>query len=286
MKIIILGKNGMLGSDLVSIISSHKNNEVIALGRDRVDITRMDQIKQALLDYSPDILINATAIADVEGCQTDPLIKDQAFSVNGRGVQNLAESCLDFDCTLVHYSTDYVFDGKEKKYKENFSCLRPLNVYGVSKALGESSLAKIQKWARTKLKFYLIRTSWLFGRNGKNFVKTMLDLASKKKTLNIVADQFGSPTYTRDLAERTSDLLHWDQPYGIYHITNSGICSWYDFAKEIFRLSEIQINLNPISSKEYPSKVIRPSHAHLVNTKLPELRSWKQALEAYLNEHH
>jgi dTDP-4-dehydrorhamnose reductase len=200
----------------------------------------------------------------VDGCEDE---WEMAYNVNGSAPGYVAEACAAVNAKLVHYSTDYVFDGSKKEYVES-DATNPINVYGESKLLGEQNIALAMKDYR------IVRTSWLFGRNGKNFVDTMLSLSKQMDKVKVVNDQVGKPTYTVDLAEKTREVL--ELPPGIYHITNDGVCSWYEFASAIIP------NTVPCTSAEFPRKAKRPMFSVLVNTKTAPLRHWREALADYL----
>jgi dTDP-4-dehydrorhamnose reductase len=214
----------------------------------------------------PDVVINAAAYTDVDGCEDK---QELAFQVNGYGPGHIAEACFIVGAKLVHFSTDYVFDGSKKEYVES-DIPNPVNVYGHSKLLGENKIiGNIDDYR-------IIRTSWLFGVHGKNFVETMLRLSREMDTVKVVKDQFGKPTYTMDLANKVKEIVELDP--GIYHVTNDGICSWYEFASSIID------NVISCTSEEFPRKAKRPRYSVLVNTKTEPMRHWKEALKDYLKE--
>ena len=271
MKILILGYKGMLGHEFVDVFK--KGNELVLWDRDQIDISQKEEVIKKVGELKPDIVINAAAYTAVDDAESN---KDLAYQVNGYAVGFLATVCKEINALLVHFSTDYVFDGENHLgYKENHP-YQPLNMYGKSKALGEKFILDI------KPRYYLIRTSWLFGKHGKNFVETMLRLAKEGKDLKIVNDQFGSPTYAKDLAEKVKKLIESHQPSGIYHITNSGACNWYEFALKIFELADLKPNVKPVKSEEFPTPAKRPTYSMLVNTKLSPMRKWEEALRDYL----
>ena len=273
MKILILGAKGMLGCDLMKVFASH---EIIGWDVEDLDLTDFALTAQKITNLKPELIINAAAYTAVDDAETN---REIAMKVNGEVVGNLAKIAKKLATPIVHYSTDYVFNGEnEDGYREDETKIAPLNVYGESKALGEKLLQENTD------QFYLIRISWLYGKNGKNFVKTMLKLGKEKKELNVVNDQIGSPTYTKDVALKTKEIIENKLPYGIYHSANSGKTSWYDFAKKIFELAGIKIKLNPISTSEYPTPAKRPHYSILLNTKLKPLRKWEEALAEYLNK--
>lgn len=274
MKILILGHKGMLGHELAEVFRD--GNKLTLWDREQIDITKREEVTQKIGGLMPDIVINAAAYTAVDKAETD---KDSAYKVNGCAVGFLSTICKQINALLVHFSTDYVFDGESHAgYKENHH-YKPINLYGKSKTLGEKMILDIEP------RYYLIRTSWLFGKNGKNFVETMLRLASENKNIKVVNDQFGSPTYAKDLAKEIRKLIESENPYGIYHITNSGFCNWYEFAVKIFEFSKLHPNIKPVNSESQefgitPAK--RPTYSMLVNTKLPLMRPWEEALKDYL----
>lgn len=273
MKILIIGSGGMLGQDLMTVLAPY---EPIGLDRAELDLTDIESVKQKFDEIEPEIVINASGYTAVDAAET-PEGQQEAIAINGMAVGMLAELCAKRDIPLVHFSTDYVFDGKKvDEYKETDKAL-PLNQYGKSKLLGENL---IQKHAT---KFYLIRTSWLYGEHGKNFVQTMIDLGKSGKQLTVVNDQIGKPTWTYDLAESVLTLLVEHRPYGIYHLVNEDAVSWYDFAVEIFQQLQMEVEVLPVSSQDFVRPARRPRNSALANTKFPLLRSHKDALRQYLS---
>lgn len=275
-KILIIGAKGMLGNDLIKIF---KDQNLILWDKEEIDITNENLVNTKIVQLKPEIIINVAAYTDVDRCETN---QDLAMKVNGYAIKYIAQVCKKIGAILIHISTDYVFHGDKKDgYKEDDIPQNPLNVYGKSKLLGEKLLLKIQP------KFYLIRTSWLYGHYGKNFVDTILKIAKEKiekkeKNIKVVNDQHGSPTYTLDLAKKIKEILELEKPFGIYHITNSENCTWYDFALEILKISNTKIKVEPCSTKDFPRPALRPEYSILLNTKLSQMRSWKEALKEYL----
>jgi len=258
-KVIIFGAGGMLGSDLCKVF-----NDAISFTRNEVDITNRQLMAAVLRENMPDIVINAAAFTNVNRAEEE---SELAFEVNGYAPGYIAEECSQIGSKLIHYSTDYVFDGTKQEYIESDNT-NPINVYGRSKLLGEQQIA-----SKTD-DFIIIRTSWLFGLNGGNFVKTMLELSEKMDTVKVVNDQFGKPTYTADLANKTLEIINLES--GIYHITNEGICSWYEFASEVID------NSSPCSSEEFVTKAKRPRYSVLKNTKTSSMRPWRESVQDYL----
>ncbi len=270
MKILIIGANGMLGTDLAQEFAEYNPT---LWAREDLDITNFDDVDKKILNSDFEIVINAAAYTNVDKAEDE---EDLAILINGDAVFHIATACKKIGATFVYYSTDYVFDGEKKEgYKED-DITTPKNAYGRSKLAGEKAILSLPD-----LKYYLIRTSWLYGKAGKNFVATMLRLAQGGKEIKVVNDQFGSPTYAVDLARATKEILISNPEYGIYHRTNSGQTSWHEFAKEIFSIFNVQANLVPCSSAEYQTKALRPKYSTLISTKLPSMRSWKECLREY-----
>lgn len=276
-KILILGAHGMLGQALADGFSDY---DPILWGRAELDITDKSAVMEKITVLSPDIIINAAAYTDVDGAEAE---SELAFLVNGEAPGFIAEAARESEAVLVHFSTDYVFDGIQKEgYDENERDFLPVNIYGESKLLGEQNIEENTD------NFYIVRTSWLFGPGGKNFVSTMLQLGSERDSLKVVSDQIGRPTYTKDLTVAVRSLIEDRNEYGIYHLTNSvpegsGI-SWYEFAHEIFEQSHIEVVLSPCTSEEFLRPAARPHYSILLNTKRPELRNWRLGLQDYLSE--
>ncbi len=258
-KTLILGADGMLGHDLQKVFS-----DAVSRGRD-LDITDEAAISAFIQEMKPDLVINAAACTDVDGCEDN---RETAFEVNGKALEYIAKACSNVGAVLVHYSTDYIFDGSKEEYVES-DAPDPINAYGESKLLGEKNIMESMDDYR------IIRTSWLFGVHGKNFVETMLRLSWEMDMVRVVNDQFGKPTYTADLAMKTAEIVGLAP--GIYHITNEGVCSWYEFAAAIID------NVSPCSSEEFAVRAKRPMYSVLVNTKTTPMRHWKDALKEYLN---
>jgi len=256
--VVILGARGMLGHDLQAAFPG------AVLRGHELDITDEGAVTAFLLNGSPSVVINATAYTDVDGCEDN---QDLAYAVNGDALAAIASACNEIGATLVHYSTDYVFDGTQKQYVEA-DTPDPINVYGASKLLGERNIMHSMD------DFRIVRTSWLFGLHGKNFVDTILSLSRQMESVKVVDDQVGKPTYTVDLAQKTRELIGCEP--GIYHITNDGNCSWYEFASAFID------NAVPCSSDEFPRKAKRPAYSVLETTKTSPLRHWREALRHFL----
>lgn len=276
MKILITGASGMLGYDLQETL---KNHELILFNSKTLDITNKQIVNEKIGKIEPDIVINAAAYTNVDACEKN---YDDAYKVNALGPKNLAKVCKELDIPLVHISTDYVFNGEKNTPLKEEDEIGPKTAYGKTKLEGEIFIQE------TCNKYFIIRTAWLYGCNGNNFVKTMLELAKNNNEINVVNDKVGSPTYTFDLAIAISKIIETDD-YGIYHLTNSGSCSWYEFSKEIFKLSNINIKVNPVSTEEFPRPAPRPKYSVLsdekwINKGFKPLRNYKEALKDYLSK--
>ncbi|MBC7343722.1 MAG: dTDP-4-dehydrorhamnose reductase, partial [Clostridia bacterium] len=242
----------MLGTDVVTE-GQRRGHEVIALGHTELDITRHSAVKKHLEVHRPQVVINCAAYTDVDGAEKN---RDLAVMVNALGARNLALACRAVDAALVHISTDYVFDGSKNEPWSIYDPRNPINTYGESKCLGERFIETIGG------RYYIVRTSWLFGHHGPNFVETMLRLASSGQSLTVVTDQKGCPTYTVDLAAALLDLIE-TEAYGIYHITNRGATTWYNFAKTIFEFAGPKVELYPTDSHQYQRPAKRPANSVL-----------------------
>jgi dTDP-4-dehydrorhamnose reductase len=278
MKILLLGHKGMLGSDL--LLQLRRKHEVIGLDKEEIDITSMPSCEGAINEHAPDIVINAAAYTDVDGCEK---AKNECFAVNAGAVKNIAESCREKNIRIIHFSTDYVFDGNSNEpYKEDYPC-NPVNVYGASKLAGENYLQNLSD------NYIIIRTEWLYGKNGKNFVRTILDKAQIINKLEVVDDQIGAPTYTRDLAHAV-DLLIERNITGIFHITNRGNCSWFQFARKILQEGGItNVQVLPIKSDQLQRPAPRPPYSVLSMQKFisatgKTMQPWQLALQDYLQD--
>ena len=281
MRIAITGANGQVGTNLTEILSNE--HEIIPLTHKDLDITDLNKTKTTLNKIRPELLINTAAYHKTDECEENP---EKSFLVNSVAVRNLALICKEMGASLVHFSTDYVFDGKKREPYTEDDIPNPINVYGVSKLAGEIFIRNTLK------EHYIIRPSGIFGRakkaGKKNFITRMLELAREKGKLKIVDDQIFSPTYAKDLAEKVAELIKTNK-YGTYHITNSGYCSWYELAKTAFELAGINVELKPVKSHEFPMKARRPHFSVLENRNLKRiglspLRHWKEALKEYLKE--
>jgi dTDP-4-dehydrorhamnose reductase len=282
-KILILGSKGNLGQQLVAVLKN--DYEVIAFDRDEVDITDRDLVIKKINDIKPDIIINAAAYNAVDKCEEEEGY-EIAKKINGEAPEYLAQGALEANAVLVHYSSDYVFNGEKKEgYKEDDSP-NPISKYGETKLMGERAIMNLSEQG---LKYYLIRTSKLFGSIGKSeqskqsFFDTILKLAKEKKEIDVVDEEVSSFTYTPDLAKATKELVESAKEYGIFHIVNSGPCTWYEAVKELFKLAGVNVRVNPVTSDKFPRPAKRPKYSVLLNTKLKPMRDWNIALKEYLN---
>lgn len=272
MKTLVIGSKGMLGQ---AVMETWSDLDPIGADLPDVDITNPLSIARALDLYQPTVVVNCAAYTAVDKCEDDELTANQ---VNATAVGYLTKACSLRNIRLIHISTDYVFDGNnEHGYRED-APIAPVNAYGRTKANGEKELM-----ANAHL-FYLVRTSWLYGPGGKNFVSTMLELGKTKPELKVVSDQHGKPTYTRDLAVFLKHLVVNHAPSGVYHGVNEDETTWYDFAREIFRQSGVKSDVESCTSDEFPRPAKRPHWSTLLNTKQPLLRPWREALRDYLTE--
>ena len=273
MKILVTGSKGQLGKELLELYS---DEEITGTDIDEMDITDAKQTVNFITEFNPDIVIHAAAMTDVDGCEKN---KETAFKINTLGTRNVALACQKANSEMLYVSTDFVFAGdKDESYNE-FDEPFPLSIYGKSKFEGEKLVKELIN------RFYIVRTAWLYG-DGHNFVKTMLSLAENNDSLSIVSDQQGTPTYAKDLAIAISKIVD-SGLYGTYHASNSRSCSWYEFAKKIFELKGIDIEVNPTTAKEFGSPAERPAYSVMDNFALESqdiyrMRNWEEALEDYL----
>ncbi len=278
MKILITGAGGMFGMVLGPCLES-RGHTVRGLKREEMDVTSYLQVLEILSVAKPDMVIHSAAYTQVDQAESEP---ELAYMINGYGTENLAVACLKLDIPLAYISTDYVFDGEHEKPYQPWEQTNPLSIYGKSKLAGEQAV-------RNHLnRFYIIRTSWLYGPHGKNFVETILKIAGERDVLRVVSDQFGTPTCTLTLAETVADLITTDR-WGIYHATDDGVTTWYDFAREIVaRGSDKKVEVQPIPTTEMPRPATRPKFSVLDKTSLVhtigrELVPWQEALSTYLS---
>ncbi|NLL13719.1 MAG: dTDP-4-dehydrorhamnose reductase [Fibrobacter sp.] len=278
--ILIIGSNGQLGSDMV-MLSKQAGFNVSEIDFPQIDITDPSMTERCIIDFKPDYIINCAAYTAVDDCETH---QKTAFAVNAQGAQNIAISAKKAGAVMVHISTDYVFDGKKDSPYLEQDQTAPLTVYGKSKLEGERLIAAHCE------KYQIFRIAWLYGIYGNNFVKTIRNVAQKKmqqkQPLKVVNDQFGTPTYTREVCAQVLKMI--TQPYyGIFHCTNEGYCSWYDFALEIIKAAGIDVELVPCTTDEFPRPAPRPHYSVLENANLKKLnmnvmKDWKTAFKNFL----
>ena len=277
MKVLVAGGKGLLGSNIAPVLKERFDLTICDI--DTWDIADPAAGKAHIEKYRPDALMNLAAITDVDGCED--VKKELAERVNGYAPGVLARICREEGVRFLHFSTDYVFDGKKTlPYKEDDET-NPLSVYGATKLKGE------QEALRNDPNCLIVRGQWLYGEGGENFITKVVRIARKTGSLNVVNDQHGSPTYTRDLAEPLAALIEKGKP-GIYHLANSGHCTWFDFASEIFSLLDLNVTLTPVSSAEFPMKATRPAYSVFDMWKFQKttglkVRPWQEALKAYLS---
>lgn len=277
MKIVLLGKNGMLGSAFLSKLSSlEENNLVYAFSRKELDVLDSGKLQDMISSISPDVLINCVAHTNVIKAESEE--KSLCLNLNVEFIKRLSDFLLKKNSTLIHFSSDYVFDGEKGDFYDEDDAVNPLNFYGYSKVLGEKAIQDIG------VKHAIIRTAWLYGPKGQNFVDKMIDLSKEKEFLKIVDDKFGSPTYTLDLASSViSNFLNHDNLSGIFHLVNEGVISRYKLVEAVKEFKGIKTLIIPCSSEEFPSPAVLPRFSPLRNNKVLKLRSIKDALKAYLH---
>lgn len=290
MKVLVTGVKGQLGHDVVNELVK-RGHDAVGVDIEEMDITDADSVDKVLNEVNPEAVIHCAAWTAVDAAEDDDK-KDKVHLVNAVGTENIAKMCKKLDCKMMYISTDYVFNGEGTNFWEPDDLDRqPLNVYGQTKYEGEIAIEN------TLEKYFIVRIAWVFGINGKNFIKTMLNLGKTHDKLTVVNDQIGSPTYTYDLARLLVDMIETDK-YGRYHATNEGICSWYEFACEIFRqvaamgrseYDSEHLSVEPVTSDHYPSKAKRPSNSRMSKEKLTEngfdrLPTWQDAVKRYLTE--
>lgn len=278
MKILVTGAQGQLGYDVCKVLRDrcveHKGVDF-----EDFDIAQDDETRAYIAAYRPDAVIHCAAWTAVDRAEDEP---DKVFAINAGGTKNIAMACKEIGAKMLYISTDYVFPGTGDRPYEPDDPTGPLNVYGKSKLAGEQAVQE------TLDRYFIVRISWAFGKNGNNFVKTMLRLSETRHAVDVVCDQIGSPTYTADLAKLLCDLVTTEK-YGIYHAANEGDCSWAEFAEEIFRKSGRDVIVHHIPTSEYPTRAIRPLNSRMSKAKIEEmgfsrLPSWQDALERVLRE--
>lgn len=274
-RLLVTGAKGQLGQELIRIADDRY--EIVGLSREALDVTDLEQCKQAFDQYAPWAVIHAGAYTAVDQAESEA---DEAYKVNAVGTRNLAVAARQMHTKVCYVSTDYVFDGQGSRPYNEYDNTNPQSVYGKSKRAGELLLQLLCS------SYFIVRTSWVYGKYGNNFVKTMLKLAQDRDSLKVVSDQVGSPTYTRDLALFLLNLIE-TEAYGIYHASNTGTCSWFEFAQAIFEERGISIALSPCTTDEFPRPAPRPAfsvldHSAIRQNGFSDLRPWREALRAFL----
>ena len=280
MKIAVIGATGQLGTDLIKTLEN--GHKVIGLTHKDIEVSDYDSL-MILKDHRPEVIINTAAFHKTDQCEEEPL---KTFSVNALGARNIAMITKEIDATIVYISTDYVFDGTKKEPYTEEDIPAPLNTYGISKLAAEH-------FTKQNPKHYIIRIANVFGKagasgKGGNFVETMINNAKKNESLTVIDDMWMSPTYTKDASSTIKKIIEKQLPYGIYHTTNNGYCSWYQLAKQIFQLTGLTPNVTPTKTEQLTMKAKRPRFSALKSIKLPqygiEMPTWQEALHKYLIE--
>lgn len=278
MKVLVTGVKGQLGYDVVNELEK-RGHDTYGTDVDNMDITDSTAVEKIIKEYMPDVVIHCAAYTAVDNAEDNI---DLCRRINKDGTENIARVCKEIDAKMIYISTDYVFDGQGTRPWEPEDKADPLNVYGLTKYEGEQA---VQKYLD---RFFIVRIAWVFGVNGKNFIKTMLRLGKERGAVSVVNDQFGSPTYTFDLARLLADMAESDK-YGIYHATNEGdFCSWYEFACYIFEAAGMNVKVTPVTSSEFPAKAKRPENSRMSKDKLSakgfeRLPDWKDAVKRYVD---
>ncbi len=276
MKILVTGASGQLGQDVVLLLNE-SGHQVKSCDRSELDIADQRQCEKVIGEYRPEAVIHCAAYTAVDAAEEDI---DGAYRVNASGTRNIAVSAEKVGAKLVYVSTDYVFDGQANRPYREYDNTAPQTVYGESKRAGEVLAQTLNS------KYFIVRTSWVYGQYGSNFVKTMLKLGAEKDSLSVVHDQIGSPTYTVDLARFLLQLIQTEK-YGIYHASNSGHCSWHEFAQAIFETAGLQVNVLPVTTEQFPRPAKRPAysvmdHSAIRSNDLQDLPHWRDGLERFL----
>lgn len=278
MRFLITGTSGQLGYDIIRELQKRNYNEYLGVGKEEMDITNEESVMKTITEYKPDIIFHCAAYTAVDRAED---CKEEAYAVNVEGTKNIVNGAKKVNAKIIYISTDYVFDGTKEGLYEIEDPVNPQSIYGKTKLEGENLV-------KTYANHFIVRTSWVFGIHGNNFVKTMLRLSESKEELSVVKDQVGSPTYTVDLAKALVDIALTEK-YGTYHINNEGYCSWAEFAKTIFKVNHRNVKVNPIPTSEYKTKATRPLNSKLSKKALTEngfslLPSFEDALERYKEE--
>lgn len=277
MKLLVTGVKGQLGYDVVKE-AEKRGVEAVGVDIDEMDITDAKQVREVITKGGYGAVVHCAAWTAVDKAED---MEEACRKVNKEGTENIAQVCEVLDIPIMYFSTDYVFNGQGSEPWKEYDKRAPLNVYGQTKYEGELAVEKLAK-------HFIIRIAWVFGKNGNNFIKTMLRLGKERGAVSVVNDQIGSPTYTYDLAKLVLDMIQSDK-YGTYHATNEGICSWYEFACEIFKQAGMNVQVTPVSSDEFPTKAKRPCNSRMNKTELDRngfdrLPTWQDALHRYLKE--
>lgn len=278
MKVLVTGVAGQLGYDVIKELESHQI-EYLGVDRDTMDLTDENAVRQVITNFGPDAVIHCAAYTAVDKAEDDV---EACRKVNVDGTRYIAEVCREINAKMVYISTDYVFPGTGEQFYEVDDIKGPQNVYGQSKYDGELEVQRLLE------KYFIVRISWVFGINGNNFIKTILRLGETRNALTVVADQIGSPTYTYDLAKLLVEMVENEQ-YGVYHAHNEGVCSWAEFATEIFKQANLNVTVIPVPSTEYPTRAARPLNSRMSTARLTEkgfglLPIWQDALKRYIRE--
>ena len=276
MRILVTGVKGQLGYDVMNELAKREHTG-IGVDVEEMDITDAAKVEQVIKESEVEAVIHCAAYTAVDAAEDNA---ELCHKINAEGTENIAKVCKELDLKMIYISTDYVFNGEGTRPWEPDDEREPLNVYGQAKYEGELAVEKYLE------KYYIVRIAWVFGVNGKNFIKTMLNLSETHDELSVVNDQIGSPTYTYDLAKLLVDMVETDK-YGRYHATNEGLCTWYEFATEIFRQAGKKITVHPVTSEQFPSKAKRPHNSRMSKDKLEangfdRLPTWQDALNRYL----
>ncbi len=279
MKVLVTGARGMLGRELCEALEGRQ--EVIGVDLEDFDVTVEAAVREAVAAITPEAVVHCAAWTDVDACERDPA---RAFQHNAQGTWNVAAAAAEVGAVVAYISTDYVFDGKKREPYSEFDAPNPLNVYGASKLAGEGAVRDLVP------RHYIVRSAWLFGAGGKNFVSTILKAAASRDEIRVVGDQFGSPTYAPDLAQAIANLVLSQRLLpGTYHLVNSGVCSRAELAAEALSAAGKRVRVEPITSAEWPSPARRPAYSALRSRwlelqNLPGLRDWREAVRSYLEE--
>lgn len=276
MKVLVTGVKGQLGYDVVKECEK-RNIEAIGVDVEEMDITDASKVEEVIKSSNVDAVIHCAAWTAVDKAEDEV---ELCTKVNVEGTRNIAKVCKELSIKMMYISTDYVFDGQGEQLWNEYDQRNPLNVYGKTKCEGEMAVEELVE------KRFIVRIAWVFGVNGNNFIKTMLRLGKERGAVSVVSDQIGSPTYTYDLARLLVDMIVTDK-YGIYHATNEGLCSWYEFACEIFKQANLEVEVTPVNSSQFPTKAKRPFNSRMSKAELDKngfkrLPTWQDALSRYL----